>query len=265
MDQPTLKNDAEAQHLSKLPFRSLPSEAAQQIRDGILNGRLKPGERLVEQKLARELGIGQPTVREALKEIEHQGFVCKVPNKGTYVTRLDRAEVAMILEVRLTVELLAIRRAMKNLTETDMLALEAVVEDMEIAVRKKDSASFHKHDLAFHRKIWDLSGNRYVSIALEPLVFPMFAFGLMTQESYLSPLQHLDDVDIHRKILDGLRSGDPEAACAIFVEGISKSWKDLCQIEVDMSLIPTVLVNSGPEANGSPPQAAESANSKPPK
>src|SRR5213596_3845345 len=89
------------QGLRRLRSRSIPEEAAQLLRDAIIAGQLKPGERLVEQKLAGSLGIGQPTLREALKELEFQGFVRKAPKKGTYVTKVTLDDFRKIQEVRM--------------------------------------------------------------------------------------------------------------------------------------------------------------------
>jgi DNA-binding GntR family transcriptional regulator len=105
-------------------FRSLPKAVAEQLQEEILSGLLKPGERLIEQKLAGELGIGQPTMREALKELENQGFVRKVPNKGTYVTNLSKDDLKNILEVRICLESAAIYHATANATEADFSGLE---------------------------------------------------------------------------------------------------------------------------------------------
>src|SRR6058998_1823102 len=91
---------APGQPLAPFRFPSLPEAVAQKLRDAILAGQLKPGERLVEQKLAANLGIGQPTLREALKELEFQGFVRKSPKKGTYVTELTPEDFRQIQEVR---------------------------------------------------------------------------------------------------------------------------------------------------------------------
>src|SRR5713226_6818269 len=102
--------DVEEQ-LSPMRFPSLPEAVAQKLRDAILAGKLKPGERLVEQKLAASFGIGQPTLREALKELEFQGFVRKSPKKGTYVTKLTADDFRKIQEVRMALEVVAIEKA----------------------------------------------------------------------------------------------------------------------------------------------------------
>jgi DNA-binding GntR family transcriptional regulator len=73
--------------------------AAQAIREAITMGALQPGQRLTEQKLAASLGIGQPTLREALKELEYEGFVRKIPQKGTYITTFDKKDCRELREL----------------------------------------------------------------------------------------------------------------------------------------------------------------------
>src|SRR2546427_7048922 len=96
--------------LSPVRRPSLPEAVAQRLRDAILVGQLKPGDRLVEQKLAGSFGIGQPTLREALKELEFQGFVRKSPKKGTYVTKVTLEDFRKIQQVRMALEVVAIEK-----------------------------------------------------------------------------------------------------------------------------------------------------------
>src|SRR5436309_11384802 len=110
--------------------RSLAEAAAQSLREAIIAGKLKPGERLIEQKLASQLGIGQPTIREALKELEYQGFVRKLPNRATYVTDLSTADMQKMFEVRMALETLAVERAARNITEAGLSQLRRHLETM---------------------------------------------------------------------------------------------------------------------------------------
>jgi len=142
--------DELAESLSPLRLLSVPEAVAQKLRDAILAGQLKPGERLVEQKLASRFGIGQPTLREALKELEFQGFVRKSPKKGTYVTLLTPEDFRKIQEVRMTLEVVAIEKAALNTTDRAMRELETLVVSMRSAAQKFDLATSHKSDVAFH-------------------------------------------------------------------------------------------------------------------
>src|SRR5262245_50158621 len=132
-----------AEILSGVQVRSLPAAVAERLREAILAGVLKPGERLIEQKLAGRFGIGQPTLREALKELDLQGFVRKVaPNKGTYVTRLNQEDFRKILEVRMALEVVAIGKAANHWNGQISHELGSIVTRMEAAARKFDLATF---------------------------------------------------------------------------------------------------------------------------
>ena len=87
-----------------LPIRSAPVSSKEQI----FNGDLRPGERVVEQKFARQFGVGQNAIREALIELAHLGFVRRVPTKGTYVTKVTPEDAVKIARVRRALEGLAI-------------------------------------------------------------------------------------------------------------------------------------------------------------
>jgi DNA-binding GntR family transcriptional regulator len=102
----------------------LPETVAGKLREAILSDRLRPGKRLVEQKLAAQFGIGQPTLREALRELEAQGFVRKSQKRGTYVTELSAEEYRQTHDVRMTLESLAIERAAPNVTAEALREME---------------------------------------------------------------------------------------------------------------------------------------------
>jgi DNA-binding GntR family transcriptional regulator len=207
--------------LEQVRVKSRAETAAQSIQNAIISGELQPGQRLVEQKLAAALGTSQPTVREALKELELQGFVRRVPNKGTYVTQLRSEDICRILDVRMVLELLAIERAAERLDSAGNDLLRNTVEKMEAAAEIDNRARFHEADLLFHRQIWELSDNEYLKTALERLVFSLFAFVLARQErsDFLAAAQQ------HRAILDGLLSGDSRQAGQAFIANTLEFWR----------------------------------------
>jgi DNA-binding GntR family transcriptional regulator len=212
--------------IEAVQFQSLAEVAAQNLRNAIIDGKLKPGERLVEQKLAAQLDIGQPTLREALKELEHQGFVRKLANKGTHVTKLSDDDCRKIVQVRMALEVLAIEQAAANIDDSAIHDLETTVREMDIAARKLERNRFHKADLMFHRRIWQLSGNEYLEAALGRVVFSLFAFVLLGQERN----DFLAAVKQHSEILEGLRSADPRRAREAFVRATNKFWQEHHQV-----------------------------------
>jgi DNA-binding GntR family transcriptional regulator len=214
--------------IKAVQVQSLAEAAAQMVRDAIISGKLKPGERLVEQKLAAQLAIGQPTLREALKELEHQGFVRKVTNRGSYITDLTKEDFEKIHHVRMILEAVAVEQAAAKVTPSTLSELEATVEKMDRAARKDDRTAFHKADLEFHRAVWAMSGNEYLASALERLIFSLFAFVLLGQEQS----EFIAAVSQHRDILEGLRSGNSAQARETFIRSTNRFWQEYHQVRV---------------------------------
>ncbi|HEY2931328.1 MAG TPA: GntR family transcriptional regulator [Acidobacteriota bacterium] len=229
MKKRILSDDTAQGGLSAVQFQSLAEAAAQSLRDAIIAGKLKPGERLVEPKLAAQLAIGQPTLREALKELEHQGFVRKIANKGTHVTKLSREDCRKIFQVRMVLEGIAIPQAAANIDAAALQTLEAAIREMDIGARKFERETFHKGDLIFHRTIWKLCGNEYLESVLEQVSFSLFAFVLLAQEQK----DFLAAVKQHKEILEGLRSRDPRRARETFIRSTVKFWENHHQISFD--------------------------------
>ena len=160
------------------------------FKEAIHGGIIRPGDAIVESKVAQQLGAGIPLIREALIELEHQGYVQKVPYKGTTVTKLERPEVEQIFRLRDELETLAIDWAKERLTPEDIEYLRGITEKMKMAAQALDLDEFYENDLAFHRKIWEISGNKYLAESLERIVAPLFAFFVMKnrreRKSYLA-------------------------------------------------------------------------------
>ena len=115
--------------ISKRP--SLRTQITDRLFDAILKGELSPGERLVETKLARQLRVGQSTLREALQTLEHQGLITKLDNRGTFVTKLTAKDVEGMYAVRLELEPMAAVLTHKRLQPHHFAELERMVEGME--------------------------------------------------------------------------------------------------------------------------------------
>jgi DNA-binding GntR family transcriptional regulator len=181
----------------------LKDRVAELIRDAILAGQLEPGERIVELKLASRLGVGTTAVREALLELESQGFVSRVTNKGTFVTELSSEDVEQILRIRRELEGLAVELLERRVTDADLAILEESLAEMRSAALGADLQAFYRCDLAFHRHIWNLSGNRHLAKCLDTLVVSLFAFFIMKNTAG-SAADLLASVDYHAEVLRAL-------------------------------------------------------------
>ena len=146
------------------------------VKDSFFSGLLKPGDRIVERRVARQMGIGTPAVREALIALQEQGFVTRVTNTATYVTSYSPEEVEQLYNLRVESELLALQWAKPRHTENDLQTLEKIIHDMTDASERGQTRRFYELDLLFHRHCWQLCGNKYLAEALERIVAPLFAF-----------------------------------------------------------------------------------------
>ncbi len=166
-------------HEGPLARVALKDRVADLIKDAILAGRLGSGDRIVELALAKQLRVGTTAVREGLFELESQGFVSRVPNKGTFVTKLSLQDVEEILQVRRELEGLAVELAQERRTEADLILLEECTSGMVTAARAGDWPRFYRNDLEFHLNLWRIAGNRHLAKSLDVLVVPLFAFFIM--------------------------------------------------------------------------------------
>jgi DNA-binding GntR family transcriptional regulator len=202
---------------------------AEKIVDAILAGQLRPGERLVEQKLSAQFGIGQPTLRAALQNLEHQGFTRKNGNRGTYVTQFSEEDVRKNLEVRVVLEALAVEKAALTITPRDERELRETIRQMEESAKRFDRAGFHKADVAFHQKLWKLSDNPYLESALGGVIFSLFAFMLVDRKPLDEVLTHV--AQQHLGILEGVLSRDPRAAREAFMQTTLGFWREYHGVE----------------------------------
>lgn len=193
------------------------------LKEAILSGTIQPGESIVESKVAQQLGAGIPLVREALIELEHQGYVQKVPYKGTTVTKLARHDVEQIFRLRVELEALAIAWAKESVTVADINYLRLETARMKSAAQALNLDEFYKSDLAFHRKLWEMSGNSYLADCLERVVVPLFAFFVMKnrrdRQSYLASAAN------HSKIVEALPHLSSAELNALLRETLA-GWKN---------------------------------------
>lgn len=193
------------------------------LKEAILSGTIQPGASIVETKVAQQLGAGVPLIREALIELEHQGFVQRTPYKGTTVTKLGPTDIKRIFRLRVELEALAIEWAKENVTEADLETLRQTIRNMEQAAIDVDLDLFYEADLAFHRKIWNLSDNPYLTDALERVVVPLFAFFLMKTSRRRN--SYVESASMHAAIVEAL----PQKSAAELREMVKQSltgWKD---------------------------------------
>lgn len=176
--------------------------------DAILSGDLKPGERVVESRIARELGVSQGPVREALRDLELLGFVESQPFRGASVRKFSNRDLVEIYPVRAALEGVAAREAAQCIDEDVLRDLESSLDAMRSAARDNDRASLIHADVQFHRTVVEASGNRI----LLHLWQTTSLFSSTTVSVALSHWLLMDLAERHTPIISALRDRDPARA-----------------------------------------------------
>ena len=198
-----------ARHQMPEKYRTMQEIAYDAIRDGILAGRHGPGQRLIAEDLARELGVSRMPVREALHRLEAAGLVAITPHRGAVVSELSERECIEIYHVRAVLDGLATRLATPHLSEADHARLNALLAEMEAGVEAKDPDRVLNVNREFHTLIWIAARAPRLRDLLENLYDASQRFRNI---SVLIP-GRLDQITHeHRLIAEALARGDAAAA-----------------------------------------------------
>jgi len=184
---------------------SLREQIREHIVEGIVSGRWKPGERIVERRIAVELQVSQTPVREALRELETLRLIESAPNKGVRVRNLSAADLEEIYPVRAGLEQIAAELAAPRLAE-DVSLLEPHVAALHEADRNADGTAQVLHTVAFHRELVRAAGNSVLLHTWESLGIEVFtALSIRwlgtVQQSY---------AEEHEALVEAFRRRDPQ-------------------------------------------------------
>lgn len=194
------------------------------LRKSILKGELQPGERLMEIQLANKLGVSRTPIREAIRMLEHEGLVVMKPRRGAQVAKITVQELDDVLEVRKSLEMLAIEKACERMTEEDMQAMRDAAKEFEYVVEDKenDVTALAEADVEFHDTIYRGTGNRRLIQIL----------GNLREQMYRFRIEYLKDQDIreslieeHKEIMKAVENRDIPNAVRMIEEHIDKQQK----------------------------------------
>jgi len=132
------------------------------LQDAIIHGDLKPGDRIVETKVAADMGVSQATVREALKDLEHLGMIEKNAHQGTYVKLIDKKELKDAYDARTILEIYTAEMAAKNISQAQLETLRGHLDNMTKAAEEGDVIAYSDYNVRFHESIAIICGNKIV-------------------------------------------------------------------------------------------------------
>ena len=179
------------------------------LRQAILTGELKPGERLMEIHLANRLGVSRTPIREAIRKLELEGLVTMIPRRGAEVAQITEKSMKDVLEVRRTLDALSAELACERISKEEEDALLKACQDFEEAVKTKDAKIIAKADVALHDIIAAATGNQRLIQLINNLAEQMYRYRF---EYIKDTSQHEQIIKEHRIIYESIVNKDKEAA-----------------------------------------------------
>ena len=163
------------------------------LRQAILKGELKPGERLMEIQLANKLGVSRTPVREAIRKLELEGLVLMIPRKGAEVAEITRQDMEDVLEVRTALEELAVKDACYHITDAQLSELKKASNEFKKALLEgKDLVTCADADMHFHDVILSATNNRRLIQMLNNL----------SEQMYRYRMEYLKDERTHKTLIE---------------------------------------------------------------
>ena len=189
-----------------LPLRDV---VFQTLRQAILKGELKPGERLMEIQLANKLGVSRTPIREAIRKLELEGLVLMIPRRGAEVAEITEKSLRDVLEVRSALEDLAVELACERINEEQITALKVAAEEFEQALQGGELTAYAEADVKFHDIIYHATENQRLVQLLYNLREQMYRYRV----EYLKRTEvHQTLLKEHRYIIECIEKHDKEAA-----------------------------------------------------
>ena len=202
---------------------SLSEMALRELRDAIIDGRLKLGDQLSEIRLSKMLGISKTPVREALMQLRREGLVLIDPQRGTSIFRIENAEIDQIARFRRLLEIEGARTLFAGDRQPAVDAMRKVIERMERSLAKSDFQAYRRLDADLHMVLIEGAGNPYL----------VAGYGLIAAKIGALRTRAHDDTQVverslgtHRRLFELLEAGDAEAFCDLLDFHILNTGRD---------------------------------------
>ena len=199
---------------------SFAQRAAASMREAILSGELRPGSQLVEAEIASEMKISRAPVREAVRTLEEEGLVERIPYKGAFVTNITREDIGEVYSLRAAVEAFSVQLATEKATADDLARLHDIVKQMRAAARQNDLDTVTELDLEFHNAICEIARHKLLL---------QFWHALEQKIRLILAMRHRlhreisEVVEMHRPLLEAIEKQDSKTASEVMKEHIVTS------------------------------------------
>lgn len=187
-----------------LPLRDV---VATEMRRQILSGELAPGDRLIEERLAEQLGVSRNPVREAIRVLTAEGFIEVTARRGAFVANMSADEAANLFDVRLALEPLGARLAARCVTEATVVTLTTILDAARVATDDSNLDALSDLNTDFHSQVFMIGGNDYLASLATPMV-KRSQWMFRHSAAHRAPHSWTE----HQGLIGAIRDGDEELA-----------------------------------------------------
>ena len=202
--------------------RLLSTDLVSKLRIEILSERMRPGEKLTEQTICVQFGVSRTPVREALKNLESEGLIEMVPNRGAFVIGLSVDDIRDLYTIRMQNEMQAVRWAIERHTKEEMESIEESLDFMRFYTERGDTKRMRSINSGYHKRIAAASHNRLIADSLAKIQdYTRYSLRVL-------PYREADLAVIlkeHRAIFAAFKANDPEAGALAMKKHIENSLK----------------------------------------
>lgn len=205
-------------------YKPLREVVFESLREAIIAGMLKPGERLMEVQVAEELGVSRTPVREAIRKLELEGLVVMLPRRGAYIAGISVKDIADVFEVRAALEALAASLAAERITDAELEDLERSLVEITKVSDTGEIGTIVARDTNFHDIIYRASRNSRLIQIISNLQDQIQRFRMATLSR---PGRTREAVEEHKKIVEAISDRNGELAAQLAREHIENAESSL--------------------------------------
>ncbi|MCL2478196.1 MAG: GntR family transcriptional regulator [Treponema sp.] len=192
--------------MNQIEYDVLGIKVYRALKTMIIKGELKPGQKLIQDTIANQLGVSRTPLLAAFSRLENENLLITIPRRGSYVRQYTDKEFADLCNIRTRLETLAAREA-ASAQDRDLTALETILKNYEKALKKNDVTQIIQCDYDFHMEIIEIGGNRFLQGILGSWLQV-----ILNMNQNPAPKTALAD---HHEILEAIKKGNPDKAEAI--------------------------------------------------
>ena len=199
--------------------KTLHEEIANNLREMIMSGELREGDKIKENELCDMMGISKTPLREALRVLSAEGLIRLIPNRGSYVTTPTFEEIKEMFDVMVALEGLCARTAAEKMSDRDFKELEGLHQELEKNYKRKDQKEYIRQNNLYHSYVQKLAGNKTLNQIVNGLRQKILLYRFQSLNLQGRFEQSIEE---HRSLLEAFRKRDPKKAESLMKSHLKK-------------------------------------------